>query len=67
MSGDGSDDLVLWVMHVAAELLPTASSAELLRIEQRIRLHWGGRRPYIPKVSAADRAGSLRSDDLDRG
>ena len=47
----GDDDIVRWVSRLIAADLPTSAenTAALLRIERRMRIEWGGKRPYISK------------------
>ena len=50
MRGDGSDDLVLWLMRELVDRVPGLPSNTIIEVEQMTRQHWGGVRAYVAKT-----------------
>jgi hypothetical protein len=53
------DDIVIWFLRVLMEEIPEVPSNAVVKLEQRIRTHWGGARPYVSKGSGFVRTGEL--------
>ena len=54
MSGDGSDDVVLWLLRALCDRAKLPTNA-VIEVERDARIHWGGRRCYISKTAPEER------------
>lgn len=50
----GDDDVVIWLLRALVDRAKLSTNT-VQEVEREARIHWGGRRPYIPRVSLADR------------
>ena len=51
----GSDDIIRWFVRAIVDTLPGIDTNAVQRIEQRMRIGFGGTRRYLAKSSPGDR------------